>query len=1052
MGFPPLESNLTPDRLEQQILGLWKAEGLFQQTLDATRYGPPFVFYEGPPTANGRPGIHHVFSRTIKDLVNRYQTMLGRWVLRIAGWDTHGLPVEIEVEKQLGVHDKRDIEERVGIAEFNRRCRESVWQYKQEWEQLSDRIGYWLDYDRPYVTYTSPYIETVWWLLERLHARGLLVKGHKVLPYCPRCGTALSSHELALGYRDVQTNSAYVTFRVTEGRPGAELVVWTTTPWTLLSNVAVAVHPEMEYGVWEVDGRQLIAATARADDIRVNGKPLSEARRAATLPGSALAGWRYARPLSAVALPEQGRRELVVPADFVTADEGSGIVHLAPAFGADDYQAGQEHDLTLVNPVGADGTFQGLNWPELDGKPVTAKATNEVIIRRLKVDGRWLDTRPHQHTYPHCWRCDEPLIYYARTSWFLRTTAIRDRLLALNEEVEWHPPEVGRGRFGEWLANNVDWALSRDRYWGTPLPVWICDADDQHVEVVGSFAELASRWGRPLPEGFDPHKPGIDEYTWGCGRCGGRMRRTPEVIDAWFDSGAMPFAQWHYPFEHEAEFAQQFPADFICEGIDQTRGWFYSLLAIAAAAFDRAPYRHVIVNELVLDAQGQKMSKSRGNVVNPWQVVEEHGADAVRLYLLASSQVWLPKRFDRSAIHEVVGAFLEKLRHTYGFLQLYAEDWTAEHAPPVAERPLVDRWLLGRLDRMVAAVRRAWSGFDATAGVRAIMEFTIDDLSNWYVRVNRARFWAPDRAADPAALATLHEALTGVVGCLAPAAPFLADWLHRALTGTSVHLATFPSDRGREDESLSRAMDAVRRLVTLARAARQGHFRVRQPLSRMRIAVPEQVRGPQFAELIDLLQSEVNVKEIVVVQSDAELVRLHGRANFRSLGARYGRRTPLAARAVERLEAASLRRLEEGREVEVTFEGESFTLLPDDVTVAREVVTDWLVQSDGPFVAALDPTVSDELRLEGLARELVNRVQQLRKDAGYEYVTRIEIGLVGDPMLERAASEFEPYLAGETLARRVVVGERLADPDREQQVDIDGYLATIAIRRADRQP
>ncbi|MGH7672748.1 MAG: isoleucine--tRNA ligase, partial [Gemmatimonadales bacterium] len=753
---PAFDHTQPVDAIEQQLLATWKSERLFARVTEATRYGPPFVFYEGPPTANGRPGIHHVFARTIKDLVCRYHTMLGHGVTRIAGWDTHGLPVEIEVEKQLKISGKREIEA-YGIERFNRLCRESVFTYKADWEALSDRIGYWLDYEHPYITYANAYIETVWWLLKRLHEKALLYRGHKVLPYCPRCGTALSSHELAQGYETVQTNSVYVTFPLA-GDAQRQLVVWTTTPWTLLSNVAVAVHPDLEYGEWEVEGVRYIVAAARAADVHVRGRPLTEAERVATYPGRDLVGRTYVRPLDLVPLPAEGQRAVVVAGAFVSADEGTGLVHMAPAFGADDYAAAQQYGLAFVNPVAPDGTFQGTRWPEIEGHLVTDKETNRLIIERLKQDGRWLETRPHTHTYPFCWRCDSALIYYARSSWFVRTTALKARMLEVNRGVGWHPPEMGARRFGEWLENNVDWALSRDRYWGTPLNVWECEREREHREVVGSYGELAQRWGRPLPADFDPHKPLVDGYTWPCRQCAGTMRRVPEVIDAWFDSGAMPYAQWHHPFEHQAEFRAHFPADFICEGVDQTRGWFYSLLAIAVAAFDAPAYKHVIVNELVLDAQGQKMSKSRGNVVNPWAVIEEQGADAVRLYLLSQSAVWLPKRFDQRQIPEVAGGFLNTLRSTLDFFRRYAQTWRApadEHATPVAERPSADRWLLARLDEVVGAVRHAWSGYDVTPGVRTIMDFVGEELSRWYVRRNRPRFWAPDRATDPVALETL---------------------------------------------------------------------------------------------------------------------------------------------------------------------------------------------------------------------------------------------------------------------------------------------------------
>ncbi len=1047
MAYPPLDPKQSVDALERQLLATWKHERLFEKQREATRYGPPFVFYEGPPTANGRPGIHHVFSRTIKDLVCRYQTMLGHGVTRIAGWDTHGLPVEIEVEKQLRINGKKEIEA-YGVERFNQLCRESVFTYKTDWEALSDRIAYWLDYEHPYITYEPKYIESVWWLLRKLHDKSLLYRGHKVLPYCPRCGTALSSHELALGYDTVQTNSVFVTFPLADD-PTRQLVVWTTTPWTLLSNVAVAVHPDLEYGEYELEGVRYIAAAARAADVKVRGTPLTKGARVAGYPGRDLVGKRYVRPLEVVPLPQEGQRGVIIATGFVSAEEGTGIVHMAPAFGAEDYAAGQQHGLAFANPVAPDGTFQDTRWPEINGKLVTDKATNHLIIERLKHDGRWLETRPHTHTYPFCWRCDSALIYYARTSWFVRTTAVKARMLEVNREVDWHPPETGAGRFGEWLENNIDWALSRDRYWGTPLNVWECDVEREHREVIGSYEELAQRWGKALPQDFDPHKPYIDAYAWPCRDCGGMMRRVPEVIDAWFDSGSMPYAQWHYPFEHQADFKAQYPADYICEGVDQTRGWFYSLLAIGVTVFDAQVYKHVIVNDMLLDAQGQKMSKSRGNVVNPWHVIEEHGADAVRLYLLGQSQVWLPKRFDARQIPEFAGGFLNSVRNTYSFFQLYAGDWTPPsepEPPPLEKRPLVDRWLLARLDHVVGVVRQAWSGYDVTAGVRAIVEFVTDDLSNWYVRVNRPRFWAPDRAADDAALATLAEALATVARLLGPVTPFLADWLHRALTGTSVHLARFPVDQGRRAPELLMAMDAVRRLASLARAAREAkNLRVRQPVAHLRVAVPAAVMGPVLADLLDILVAEVNAKAVEVVESDHELVSLQGKANFRTLGKRYGKDTPRAAEAVSQLTADALRTLERGEPVRA---GE-WEIRPEDVTVERAVASDWLVAADGPYVVALDPHLTPDLVQEGLAREVVNRVQRLRKEADYAYTTRIELSIAGAEDVVAATAAYQGYVEGETLARRTVLGSVFDEADITRAVEIEGRQVTIALRRHD---
>jgi isoleucyl-tRNA synthetase len=1032
------------DALERELLARWKEEALFSQVQQAGKGGEPFVFFEGPPTANGRPGIHHVFSRTIKDLLCRFRAMQGREVTRIAGWDTHGLPVEIEVEKKLHLKGKKDIEA-YGIAEFNQLCRESVFTYQKDWEALSDRIGYWLDYEHPYVTCTPEYIESVWWLLKQLHDKSLLVRGHRVLPYCPRCGTVLSSHELAQGYEKIQDKSIYLTVPLDDGS-GRELVVWTTTPWTLPSNVAVAVHPELSYRTFtssKLPGRKLVAAAAREGKIaEILGEELSGS---VPYPGSALVGLHYQRPLDVVPLPMDAVSRIVIAGDFVTADDGSGIVHMAPAFGADDYEAGKRLGLALLRPVAADGTFVGTTWPELEGKLVTADETNELIIRRLKTEGRHLRTEQHSHDYPHCWRCKSKLIYYARDSWFVRTSAVRDRLLALNAQVNWQPPEVGTGRFGDWLSNNVDWALSRDRYWGTPLPVWVSDRDSTVVEVIGSYQELSVRLGRPLAADFDPHKPALDQLTWPAPG-GGTMRRTPEVIDTWFDSGAMPYAQWHYPFEHKEEFERHFPADFICEGLDQTRGWFYSLLAIGTTVFDQAPYRNVVVNGLLLDPQGQKMSKTRGNVVDPWELIGQFGADVARLYLLASGEVWGPKRFDRSTIPEIAGSFLVTLRSTYTFFQLYAGDAVPERTPEL-ETPL-DHWLRSRMTATIESVTAAWENYDPTGGVRPIIDFVVNDLSNWYVRLSRSRFWAPDRAAEPAAVRTLYDALLLVSRLLAPAAPFASDWLHRALALGSVHLARFPRAEAARDTDLEGAMEAVRRLASLARAAREEKsLRVRQPLNRMKVSVPRSTDGARFRGMLPLLAQEVNVREVEVVASDADLVRLRAKPNFRTLGKRYGKRTPAAAAAAAGLSTDQLRALEEGATVQLNGAGEAWEYRPEDVTVEREVTTDWPVQSAGSYVVALDPSLTDELRQEGLAREVVNRVQRLRKDAGYEYTTRIALWVDGPAAVLQAVRTHAGVIQAETLARALNDGVRSTTPDREEQLEIDGHHVVIAVTR-----
>ncbi|HVX88359.1 MAG TPA: isoleucine--tRNA ligase, partial [Gemmatimonadales bacterium] len=1005
----------TATALEDGILGTWQAERLFEQVQASRQGGAPFVFFEGPPTANGRPGIHHVFARTIKDLICRFQVAQGRQVTRKAGWDTHGLPVELEVEKKLGFTGKKDIEA-YGVEKFNALCRESVFQYKGDWEKLSERIAFWLDYSDPYITYSNDYVESVWWILSELAKKDLLYRGHRVLPYCPRCGTALSSHELALGYEEITDKSIYVTFPLTDGS-GRELVVWTTTPWTLPSNVAAAVDPELDYGVYEVGGRKLVLADARAGAIKVQGKAISESPRVGGVKGKELIGLRYTRPLDVVPDPESGKHSIVIGGKFVTAEDGSGIVHMAPAFGSDDHAAGKEHGLAMIRPVAMDGTFKGTTWPELEGKLVTADATNELIIRKLKELGRHLLTEQHVHSYPHCWRCSSKLIYFAKDSWFVRTSAVKDRMLEINQGVNWNPPEIGAGRFGAWLENNVDWALSRDRYWGTPLPAWVCTEDARHVTVIGSYAELAQAAGKPLPKDFDPHKPFIDAWQWKC-RCGGTMQRTPEVIDTWFDSGSMPIAQWHYPFENKAKAEAHAVADYICEGVDQTRGWFYSLLAIATTVFDRPAYKNVIVNELVLDAEGQKMSKSKGNVVDPWKVIDQYGADTARLYLLASSQVWLPKRFDLKGIPESVGGFLNTLRNTYNFFEMYAGEWTPAAAAPQRPSARADRWILGRLDATVAAVTAAWAGYDVTAGTRAIFDFVVDDLSNWYVRTNRARFWAPDRpSGDPAALATLHECLVTVARLLAPAAPFHSDWLHRALTGDSVHLVDWPKDRGRMEPDLDQAMNAVRRLASCGRSFREMfRLKVRQPLGLATVSMPASARNDHFSALVPLLKSEINVKDLAYANASNPIVRFVARPKFKELGKVFGKETPKVAGVLKGLPEAELYRLDSEGTITVHVDGVPRKISKEYLDIGVEVA-DKAVAYDGPYALLIDTTLTPDLEAEGLARELVSRVQRMRKDAGFSVTDRIALAVRGAAPVVEAARNHGSFITAETLAR-----------------------------------
>lgn len=1083
--FRTMPAELTADALEQEVMARWTRDGVFAAAQAARADAPAWVFYEGPPTANGKPGIHHVFARTVKDLFCRHRAMRGHHVPRKAGWDTHGLPVEIEVEKQLGISGKQDIE-RIGVEEFNRRCRESVWTYKGDWEEVSARMGYWLDYDDPYVTYTNEYVESVWWALKTLHEKKLLYQGHKILPYCARCGTALSSHELAQGYEDVEDPSVYVALDLTgdvsgqtresESHPSRptspvrrRIIVWTTTPWTLVSNVALAVHPALTYVELRkknVSDWTIILAEARAT--AVLGPDYGDRwDRVALLTGADLVGMKYKRPLDWVEYPEDGQTEVIVGEAFVSADDGSGVVHMAPAFGADDYAAGQRHNLAFVNPVNARGEFPAA-MPLVGG--LFVKQADSLIIGELERRDQLWKSQKFLHSYPHCWRCGTPLLYYARGSWFVRTTAYKDRMMARNDAVNWNPPEVGAGRFGSWLENNIDWAISRDRYWGTPLPVWVNDEDADEIDVIGSYAELAAKVGKALPADFDPHKPHVDQYTWPAPSGRGTMRRVPEVIDTWFDSGSMPFAQWGYP--HTAgsaeKVARYFPADFIAEGVDQTRGWFYSLLAIATGLGDAlpgngdpssaAPYRAVVVNDLVLDANGQKMSKSRGNTVDPRHVMSRHGADAVRLFLMASSQVWVPRRFDESVIRETAGRFLVTLRNVYsGIFAQYANfGWTPSAQDPLpSARPVLDRWVLSRLASVEEGVDAALLNFDATAGSRLLMEFVTEDVANWYVRLSRSRFYDVTSADNRAAFATLHEVLIVVSRLLAPFAPFVSDWMHVELTGTSVHLADFRRTALTQaapmlprDEALERAMSAARTLATLGRAAREAAgIKVRQPLASLTCVAPG-VDAAWHEMIAPLVTAELNIKAVRFEDSAADWVRLEGKANFPVLGKIVGAAMKATKPVVEGLDQAQLRSIEGGGSVTVEVPGYGpLALDATRVTISATASTALVVQQGDGMSVALDPALTLELRAEGMAREVVSRVQRLRKESGLAVSDRIRLVVAARSEVQEALRAHVQWIAAEVLARESVITDALPTPawPATAEVDLDGATARIAL-------
>ena len=1059
MIYPELPGGVIA--IEEAVLERWRDEDLFRRTLE--RGGEPFVFYEGPPTANGRPGLHHIISRTIKDLVCRHRALSGRSVTRIAGWDTHGLPVEIEAEKKLGISGKPEIEA-YGIADFNRVCRESVFTYKREWEELSERIGYWLEYWRPYVTFSPEYVESVWWILKRFADSGLLYPGHKSVPYCPRCGTALSSHEVAQGYRDVVDPSLTFGARVEDDEEARILLAWTTTPWTVPSNAALAVHPEIVYATVRRRGTRYVVAESRVE--AVFGEDVEIVDRC---PGRSLVGLRYRRPLDLVAASDSESGWRVYAADWTNADDGTGIVHIAPAFGADDHALGLEHGLPFLNPVDDTGRFRD-DIPLVGGTFV--KEADELIVNALRARRGLFSLEKVEHSYPHCWRCGSPLIYMARDSWFIATSRRKDDLLANNDSVAWHPPEIGANRFGDWLRGNMDWALSRDRYWGTPLPVWICDADADHVRWVGSLDELDELVGG-LPDDFDPHRPFIDELVWPCEECDGAMRRSPSVIDVWFDSGAMPFAQWHYPFENAEEFEEHFPADFICEGLDQTRGWFYSLMAVSTLLDKGPPFRSVVVNDLVLDAQGRKMSKSKGNVVDPWDAISEHGSDPLRWYFVTASNPWNPMRYDSDAVNEASRRFFGTLLNTYQFFALYAnvEDWTPPPGgtsadasegerfgvPVEGELSVLDRWLLSRLAATAGIVDGELRGYRITGAYRALAEFVVDDLSNWYVRRGRPRYWrtredgtdgGSSMSADArAAFSTMWIALRTVSRLLAPVAPMVSDWIHRAVTGESVHMSDFPTG-GARDERLEEEMALARRITSLGRAAREeAGVRVRQPLRRIGAVLPG--GGELSSEIIDVVRDELNVKGVEFLADVTGVVRLEARPSFRALGPRFGKTTKGAAQALRDLSQEELAAFRAGAGVRISLGDEEVEVLDEWLEVREVSAGNLVVKAEAGVTVAIDPEVDEELRSEGLARELVNRIQRLRRESDLEVTDRIRLRIAGDAQVEEVARSHEAFISGETLALELVVGTPGVDPpeSRRRELAIDGLAVELALSR-----
>lgn len=1017
---------------EKQISDYWKQIDLLHKSVTTRANNKPYIFYEGPPTANGKPGIHHVMARTLKDLTCRYKTMKGYQVKRKAGWDTHGLPVEIEVEKKLNLNNKQDIE-KYGIEEFNKQCRESVFTYEKLWREMTERMAYLIDLDNPYITLDNDYIESVWWILDKFFKEGLIYEGHKILPYCSRCGTGLASHEVAQGYEEIKTETVVAKFKLKD--KDEYFLAWTTTPWTLPSNVSLTVNPEVDYVKVKQNDEIYYLAKDLANKVLGEDYEILEEMK-----GKDLEYIEYEQLIPFVKV--DGKAFFVTVADYVTTEDGTGIVHTAPAFGEDDYNTGLRYNLPVVQPVSEEGKFTETIWK---GKFVMD--ADPEIIQWLKQEGKMYKKERIAHNYPHCWRCKTPLLYYAKPSWYIEVTKLKEQLIKNNNEVNWFPAFVGEKRFGNWLENLNDWAISRSRYWGTPLPIWRCN-DCGHVDSVGSRKELIERAIEDIDKDIELHRPYVDEVHLKCDKCGGTMAREKDVIDVWFDSGAMPFAQHHYPFEHKDDFDTLFPADFICEGIDQTRGWFYSLLAISTFVTGKSPYKNVLVNDLILDKDGKKMSKSRGNTVDPFDLFDKFGADVLRWYLIYVSPPWTPTRFDVEGLREVESKFFRSIRNVYNFFSLYANTDgidPREFFIEYKDRPEIDRWILSKYNSLVKSVNENMDIFELTKVVRDIQEFVIEDLSNWYIRRNRRRFWSTELDDDKKAVYnTTYEILVGICKLVAPFVPFISEEIFQNLTDEeSVHLAYYPeANLSLIDKELEEKMDLVRNLVTLGRASREAvKIKVRQPLKEV---VIDGKYEEQIGDLVPLIKEELNVKELVFEKDLSQFMNFSLKPNYKVAGPILGSKIKSFAKALNELNAhEAVEKLESGQKLILNLDGEDIEIVKDYVLITITAKEGFDVAMENNLFVILDTTLTQELINEGYAREFISKVQQMRKNNGYEVLDNINIYYDGSDEIKAAIEEYEEYIKSETLARSIV---RVND-DSLEKLDLNGQMTGIRLER-----
>ena len=1021
---------------EQKVIENWEKVDLLDLSIKQREDKEKFIFYEGPPTANGKPGIHHVIARTLKDSVCRYKTMKGYQVKRKAGWDTHGLPVEIEVEKKLSLASKQEIEN-YGIEKFNKSCRESVFEYENLWRKMTQRMGYLIDLDNPYITLDNNFIESEWWILDKMFKDGLIYEGHKILPYCPRCGTGLASHEVAQGYKEVKTNTIVAKFKK-KGTENEYFLAWTTTPWTLASNVGLTVSPTETY-VKAKQGDEIyyLSKTLAPKVLKENYEVLEE------ISGKDLEYQEYEQLMPFLSTSEKAF--FIMLGDFVTTEDGTGIVHTAPAFGEDDYKVGKKYNMPVLNPVGDDGKYTDTPWK---GRQVTDDDLQVDIIKYLATENKIYSKEKMEHNYPHCWRCQTPLIYYAKPSYYIEVTKFKEKLIENNNSVNWFPQFVGEKRFGNWLENLNDWAISRSRYWGTPLNIWLCD-DCGHKESIGSRAELAEKAIEDIDENIELHRPYVDDVTIKCPHCGKPMHRVKDVIDCWFDSGAMPYAQLHYPFENKDNFEENFPADFICEGIDQTRGWFYSLLAISTYVKGVSPYKNVLVNDLILDKNGKKMSKSRGNTVDPFELFEEYGADVLRWYLLYVSPAWSPTKFDIDGLKEVQSKFFSTIKNIYNFFILYANTDDIDIKSinvPYEQRSELDRWLISKYNNLVDYVTKQLEVYDMTKAVREIQDFVNEVFSNWYIRRSRRRFWGSEMTLDKKSVyITTYEVLTGITQMIAPFAPFLSEEMYTKLTGEeSVHLSYYPKfDASKIDLALENKMDMVKNLVKLGRASREeAKIKVRQPISKV---VIDAKHKDIIGNLTDLIKEELNVKDIEFSTDIIGFMNYDIKPNFATLGKKLGAKLKPLGQTLSTSDSKTIvDTVNKDGQITFNLNGEDTVLTKEDFLINVKAKEGYDVGAEADLFIVLDTNLTKELIQEGYAREFISKIQQTRKNNGYEMMDKIQISYTSDDEVKEAIEVFDEFIKDETLATKIIFEE---NKDAKEEV-LNGHDSKIFIKKA----